>query len=243
MLIEAALNGGRARSEHPAIPQSPAELAYAAKESVAVGAQALHFHVRGRDGRESLAPGDVDAAVAAVHAAVPGTPFGVSTGAWILRNAALRLKLVSEWKVLPNFASVNFKEEGAEELARLLLSRGVGIEAGFSDTYGAEIFDASHLAGRCLRILLEPQEATTAAALETVRAIEAVLDRAGVKIPRLLHGMDATAWDLIDRAAAGGYDTRIGFEDILTRPDGSAAASNAALVAEALRRTSPPSGR
>jgi uncharacterized protein (DUF849 family) len=45
MLIEAALNGGRNRSQHPAIPQSSDELAQAARESVAAGAGAIHFHV------------------------------------------------------------------------------------------------------------------------------------------------------------------------------------------------------
>jgi uncharacterized protein (DUF849 family) len=236
MLIEAALNGGRSREEHPAIPQSPAELAQSAKESVAAGAGAIHFHVRGPDGRESLAPEDVAAAVTAVRAAIPGKTFGISTGAWILRDAALRHKLVSEWTVLPDFAAVNFKEDGAEDLARLLLSRGVALEIGFTDTQGTEAFVASGLAARCLRILLEPQEASTAAALENVRAIEAVLDRGGVKLPRLLHGLDATAWKIIDAAIARGLATRVGFEDILTLPGGKLAASNAELVAEAARR-------
>ena len=236
MLIEAALNGGRNRSQHPAIPQSPDELAQAARASVAAGAAAIHFHVRGPDGRESLAPSDVAAAVRAVREAIPGTPFGVSTGAWILRDAALRHKMVSEWKALPDFASVNFKEEGAVELAQLLLSRGMGIEAGVSDLPGAEAFVASGLAPRCLRILLEPQEESADTALANVSAIEAALKAGGVQLPLLLHGLDATAWELLDTAAARGYDTRVGFEDILTLPSGAPAASNAELVAEAVRR-------
>ena len=47
MLIEVALNGGRTRAEHPRVPCSPQELAAAAKEAVAAGAGAAHFHVRG----------------------------------------------------------------------------------------------------------------------------------------------------------------------------------------------------
>ena len=237
MLIEAALNGGRNRSQHPAIPQSSDELAQAARESVAAGAGAIHFHVRGPDGRESLAPPDVAAAVRAVRGAIPGTPFGVSTGAWILKDAALRHKTVSDWKVLPDFASVNFKEEGAVELASLLASRGLGIEAGLSDTLGAEILVTSGLAASCLRILLEPQENSADSALANVSAIEAVLKAGGVKLPLLLHGLDATAWELLDAAAARGYDTRVGFEDVLTLPGGALAASNAELIAEAARRT------
>jgi uncharacterized protein (DUF849 family) len=243
MLIEAALNGGRNRSQHPAIPQSPDELAQAARESVAAGAAAIHFHVRGPDSRETLSPSDVAAAVRAVRGAIPGTPFGVSTGAWILKDPALRQKMVSEWKVLPDFASVNFKEEGAVELASLLASRGMGIEAGLSDTIGAEILIASGLAARCLRILLEPQGDSADTALANVSAIEAVLKAGGVKLPLLLHGLDATAWELVDAATERGYDTRVGFEDVLTLPNGALAASNAQLIAEAVRRTALSSRR
>ena len=64
-----------------------------------------------------------------------------------------------------------------------------------------------------------------------------MLDRAGVeKIPRLLHGLNRTAWDLIDAAVKRGYDTRIGFEDTLMLPNGAQAASNAALATEAVKR-------
>src|SRR6202035_1311178 len=142
MLIKAALNGGRTRAEHRAIPITPAELAASAKESVAAGAGAIHFHIRGSDGRESLAAEDVAKALNAIRAAVPGTPVGVSTGAWILRDAQLRHEAVSRWKVLPDFASVNFKEEGALPLAELLLCRGIGVEVGLSDVQGTQAFVA-----------------------------------------------------------------------------------------------------
>jgi len=236
MLIQCAMNGGRSRTENPAVPITPQELAPSAKGAVAAGAGTLHFHVRSPNGRESVSPDDVAAAVSAVRRAVPSTPFGVSTGSWIVPDPALRHQLVSEWRVLPNYASAIFKEEGSVELAKMLLSRGVGIEVGLFDAEGAEILARSGLAPKCLRVLIEPREPTTAAALETVRAIEDALDRGGVKLPRLLHGLDATCWALIDAAIARGYDTRVGFEDIVTLPDGSPAPSNAALVAEASRR-------
>lgn len=235
-MIKAALNGGRARAEHPRIPITPQELAESAKESVAAGAAAIHFHVRGPDGRESLDPGDVASALAAVRSAIPGTPVGVSTGAWILQNAKLRHETISRWTVMPDFASVNFKEEGALPLAELLLSRGVGVEVGLSDVSGTQVFVSNRLAPRYLRMLLEPFETSTEAALKTLEQIEAMLDAAGVRLPRVFHGLNQTAWDLIDVAAARGYDTRVGFEDILTLPNGSSAPGNGALVSEAVRR-------
>jgi uncharacterized protein (DUF849 family) len=238
VLIQAALNGGRTRTEHPGIPVAPEELAAAAKECAAAGAGAIHFHARRSDGYESVDRDDVGRAVTAVRGAAPGTPVGVSTGAWILQNSALRHEAVARWTVLPDFASVNMKEDGAVELAELLLSRGVGIEAGLSNERGSEIFVASGLGAKCLRVLLEPMEQETRTALRTVDEIEAVLAAGRLLPPLLLHGLNATAWELIDEAAKRGYDTRVGFEDILTLPDGQKAVSNAALIAEARKRTS-----
>lgn len=235
MMLKAALNGSRAPGEHPNLPLTPSDLAEAAAESVAAGAGAIHLHPRDSSGVESLAPSDVAAAVAAVRDAAGRTPLGVTTGAWILSSAGERHVLVAAWDVLPDFASVNFHEEGAESLAAMLLERGVGIEAGLCDARAAARWIASGLAGSCLRVLIEPREAELPAALRTIPAVESVLDAAGVAIPRLLHGTEATAWGLIEEAARRGYDTRVGLEDTLELPDGSVAAGNAELVAEAIR--------
>jgi uncharacterized protein (DUF849 family) len=229
-LLQAALNGARRREDHPALPTTAAELADAAARSVAAGAVAIHVHARDERGIESVAPPDVARVVAALRTAVPGIPVGVSTGAWIMPETELRHQTVSAWDQLPDYASVNFDEPGAERLAQLLLSRGVGIEAGLARPAAAERLVRSGLAPRCLRVLIEPQAQQLDLALRTVAEIEALLDAAGVTLPRLLHGIDRTAWPMIAEAAARGYDTRIGFEDTLTLPDGSLAASNAVLV-------------
>jgi uncharacterized protein (DUF849 family) len=89
-------------------------------------------------------------------------------------------------------------------------------------------------------VLLEPFETSTEAALKTLEQIEGMLDAAGIDLPRVLHGLNETAWDLIDEAAVRGYDTRVGFEDILSLPDGKQARGNGALVAEAYRRMNRP---
>lgn len=219
------------------MPCTPQELADSAREAGAAGAGAVHFHVRGRDEREGLDADDVALAVEAVRAAIPATPFGVSTGAWIVPDVKARYEKVAAWKVLPPFASINFNEDGGVALAELLLSRGVGIEAGVGSPEAVEAFVASGLASRCLRVMFEPEQQDLRVALDGVERLEKMLDRAGVKIPRLLHGLNRTAWDLIDAAVMRGYDTRIGFEDVLALPDGSRAPSNAELVAEVVKRT------
>jgi uncharacterized protein (DUF849 family) len=118
----------------------------------------------------------------------------------------------------------------------LLLSRGVGIEAGVGSAQAVEAFVASGTANRCIRVMFESEQQDLRVALDVVERLEKVLDRAGVKIPRLLHGLNGTAWDLIDAAVKRGYDTRIGFEDTLQLPNGAQAASNVALVTEAVKR-------
>lgn len=196
--------------------------------------------------KESLEAEDVARTVLAVRAAAPSASIGVSTGAWILPHPA-RLQAVAAWDILPDFASVNFNEEGAVELASLLLSRGVAVEAGLCDAAAAEVWLKSGLTTNCLRVLLEPQEQEMMRALATVNAIEKIL---GVRTqprgtslpPLLLHGTEATAWPMLDEAIARGYDLRIGLEDTLVMPDGTMAKDNAKLVTEAVRRAQDAGG-
>jgi uncharacterized protein (DUF849 family) len=234
MFVEAALNGGRSAADHPAMPLSPKQLAAAAAEAVGAGAGAVHFHVRAADGRESLDPADVAGAVSEVRGL--GVPFGISTGAWIIPEPARRLATVREWTALPDFVSINFDEEGAAELATFFMERDVTLEAGVANPFAAQQLVRSGLGDRCLRIMFEPREQVAADAMATVAQTEAVLDAAAVRAPRLLHGVNATAWPLVDAAGARGYATRIGFEDTLVLPDGTVAAANGDLVRAALAR-------
>jgi uncharacterized protein (DUF849 family) len=231
------------------VPVSPAELAADAVECLKAGAGAIHLHVRSTSAdseKESLDKEDVEQTIRAVLAVAPKERIGISTGAWILPHPA-RLEAAKNWAILPGFASVNFVEEGSVELAKLLLSRGVAIEAGLCDADAAQIFLQSGLATSCLRVLLEPQEQELERAIETVNAMEKVLKSGGADLPFVLHGTEATAWPMMNEAIARGYDVRIGLEDTLVMPDGRIAQDNVELVTEAVRRVrkragaSPPS--
>jgi uncharacterized protein (DUF849 family) len=236
MLVKAAINGARRRDDHPALPTTTAQIAAVAGGVMAAGAGAVHLHVRSMDGRESLEAQDVARIVAAVRASAPQMPVGISTGAWIVPDLSQRRRALSGWTTTPDFASVNFDEDGAEGIAELLLSLNVQVEAGIADARAAVSFVGSRVRDRCLRVLLEPQDSDAGVAFQVVERIEHILDLEGVKAPRLLHGSDATAWILLDASIARGYDARIGFEDTLTLPDGLQASSNEILVSEALRR-------
>ena len=231
-MVQAALNGTRTRAEYAAIPVTPAEQATEARASVAAGAGEIHVHVRDAHGHESLAAPDVADTINAIRLACPGTPIGIGTGAWIVPDLRQRLSLIRSWSTLPDFASVNLHEAGAAQVIELLLKKGIGVEAGIWNAPAAMSLVRSGLADACLRILLEPAEASCSARAPLLQ-MEDVL--AVVKPPRLLHGLGHCAWRLVELAARRHYDTRTGFEDTLRLPDGSLAASNAELVTAATR--------
>jgi uncharacterized protein (DUF849 family) len=230
VLIKACLNGG---SDHPAAPVTPDQLAADSRAVVAVGAQAIHIHPRDASGAQSLAAADVLPAIAAIRAAVPGTPVGVTTGIWTVDgDPALRLRLVSAWDGpdIPDFASINLNEPGCDDLARLLLERGIAIEAGVWIPEDVDRLAASSFADRVLRVLIEPEDGTGEAAVATTVAIEAALARIGVSAPTVAHGYGLADWDVIRRCAARRTGFRVGLEDTTVLPDGSPAGSNADLV-------------
>jgi uncharacterized protein (DUF849 family) len=228
-MLQACLNGGRTRDFHAAVPQSPDELAADARAVVARGAQELHIHVRGHDGKESLHPDDVAQTLAAVRASVPGVPVGLSTGWWIPPKGRARQEHIRGWTTLPDYVSINLIEEDSSEVIALALSKGIGIEAGLWSVADAEKFIADPNAGACLRVLIEINEEDFAAGMAAAEGIIDVLDRAGIHLPRLLHGRDATMWPFFRKAMWLGLDGRIGLEDGKHLPNGREV-DNATLI-------------
>lgn len=198
----------------------------------------MHIHPRRPDGTQSLDSADVAAALSAIRARCPDIPVGVTTAAWIEPDVSHRLRKVQEWTVLPDFASVNFSEPGVADLCQALHAHGIGIEAGLSTTADVALLLDLDLADYCLRILIEPDEEETEAALASVAAVIASLDNANIHLPRLLHGFDTTTWPVLDFALSLGYDTRVGLEDTFAMPDGSLTQGNAELVSLVISKAS-----
>lgn len=235
MLIQVALNGSSKGNTAAMLPITPQQQAQQARTAVIAGAGAIHVHVYDTAGRESLGATDVNATLDTIRRQCPTTPLGISTAAWIVPDLTQRLAYLREWAALPDYASVNFHEAGAGEVAEQLLEQGIGVEAGIWHREAAEIYVASALLGRCYRLLLELTESTLPAALAQLDAIEAILNDHDRRTPRLLHGEGAVAWPLVSLAAQRGYDTRVGLEDMQSLPNGAPAVDNATLVAAAWR--------
>jgi uncharacterized protein (DUF849 family) len=231
MMLQAAVNGGLSKADHPAVPVTGDELIRDVRECLAAGAREFHIHVMDADGNPTLDPGHVDRAAAAARGA-GAQAAGVTTVEDIEPDLRRRLALISKW-TQPAYSSVNLSEEGAVEVMRALLAAGIGIEAGVWTLRDAETLANCGLADQVTRVLVEPVEVTKASALPLVAAIHEILDWAGVRAPRLQHGDGPATWILIEDAVRRGLDTRVGLEDTLYLPDGSRARSNADLVTAA----------
>ena len=127
-MLQACLNGSRSRSEHPAVPISPPELAAAARGAVDAGADELHVHPRGADESDTLEPGPVAAAVAAIRERCPGVPLGLTTGIWAAGgDPDRRLEFIRGWEELPDYVSANVGEPVSSSCAHS--SRTAGWES------------------------------------------------------------------------------------------------------------------
>lgn len=232
MIVQACLNGAREPGYHPQLPLTSEAMARDAACCVKAGANELHIHPRASDGRESLFA--VDRTMFHVRSACPGTPIGVSTGAWIENDVMKTRDAIAAWRNLPDYASVNLSEPDAPAAMRLLSDRGIGIEAGLASVADAERLLDLPDCGRALRILIEIDEQDPASARSLAADIHALLERGALRCPILLHGVDRTVWPLVELAQRRRWSTRIGLEDDKHLPDGSVAADNAALVAAAV---------
>ena len=229
-MLKACLNGGLRRHEHPAVPITPAEVAADAVRCEAGGAAAIHVHPRDEEGRETLDVEAVDATVAALKRACRELPVGVSTGAWIEPDPRARVAAIESWRVLPDFASVNAHEEGAERVAAALHARGIGVEAGLWTPAAVAAYQGWRVP--CVRLLLECMEPDEGDALANGRAMLAALGARSV--PVLLHAEGPAVWAVLREATRLGLHARVGLEDTRMMPDGTMAPGNRALVEAAV---------
>ena len=235
-MLKVCLNGHRSPRER--VPVTPAQLAEAARAAVDAGASAIHVHPRGDLGRESLDDSLIVTTLAAIREVVPWVPVGVSTRAGICPDPRERLVLVKQWRGPdeggPDFASVNWHEEGAVDVAGVLRSRGIGVEAGIFTPNAASSFVGSHWPWQVVRVLVEAIPGHTPGS-DGVWAVERILTALGMQPgPLLVHGEGRWTWPVLRWAQDHHYATRIGLEDTLVDEQGIRARTNAELVTAAL---------
>src|SRR6478672_8307044 len=205
IFLQAALNGD---SIHPATPRTPAAIAEATRAAVDDGAQSVHVHAFDDAGRETLESAACARVLRAIRVRCPATPISLTTSASIVPDAGERFRIVEAWEELPDLVTANQGEPGIVELFELLLSRGVGIEAGLLTTEDARAFVRSGLAGRCRRVLVEPLDDDSAVALRHAAAMEEVVVAAGIALEQVHHGYGDACWRVNARALARGHGIR-----------------------------------
>ncbi len=233
-MIKACLNGDRHPRSHPRLPVTPAQLAADARACAEAGAAMVHVHPRDERGLESLLAEHVTAAVRAIRVEAPGVPISVSTREGVEPDLRRRLALLAQWPGPedggPDCASVNWHEDGATEIARLLMVRGIGVEAGLWTPRAATRFVSTNWPWQVDRVLVEAIPGTSPGS-SGAWAAERVLAALGmVPVPVVVHGEQAWAWPVLRWAQSAGYSVRIGLEDTLVLPSGRQARDNAELV-------------
>ncbi len=231
-MLQLCLNGSRSKADHPAIPHTPAELARDGAELFAAGARSFHLHIY-QNGQETLEPDAVAATLQTIRAASPAAEIAVSTAEGIAPTPAERTRLISGWTVWPDTLCVNLSEEGIDDVLALAEARGAALEAGLWTPDDVQKFRTlQQLNWR--RLLLEPLSPDP----DTAAELRALLDSLGdlrADLPRVAHGMDGAAWPTLKLAAELGLSSRIGFEDVLTLPDGTRPAGNLELYLAGLQ--------
>jgi uncharacterized protein (DUF849 family) len=224
--VQACLNGGRTRSEHSGVPQTPADLAADAVAVRQAGAFAVHVHARDGRGVQTMAAAACDAAVAAIRAAVPRLPVGFTTSSAVDPDPFARAAAVRSWRRAPDFVSVNLSELGWAGVVRAAVHAGIAVEAGLTTPDEAEELARSPFAHQVLRALVEVEGGADEA--------RAIAQRIPAGVRQLWHGEGERTWEVLGAAIAAGHAVRVGLVDVLVLPDGRPAESNAELVAAAV---------
>lgn len=111
VIIEAALNGGRERREHPHIPMTPDEIAAEARGCADEGASLFHVHARDPDGEWNADPTLYATTITALRRAVPGALVSITSirpsHVAVDRIVELLTTLSAKPETAPDLISVN----------------------------------------------------------------------------------------------------------------------------------------
>ncbi|MEJ2870991.1 3-keto-5-aminohexanoate cleavage protein [Actinomycetospora sp. OC33-EN08] len=243
-VLQCCPNGSRPEGVTPALPSTPAALARDAAAVAALGVRSVHVHPRDAQRRESLEPQVVAETVGAIRRAAPSLEVAIPLARWVEPNAFRRTQLVQEWarlprEVRPDVVAVSVHEQGWESVCEAVASVGLGIELGVWTTVDAVQLRVVGIPVNTVRVAVEVTVTDPDNAV--VEAVRLLRELRPMDVPVLLHGEEDGAWPVLEYARRQGLDTRIGFEDTLTGPDGVwTATGNEELVRFALGQPVAP---
>lgn len=242
MVLAVAPNGARkTKTDHPALPIEPDDIAETAKACAAAGAAMIHLHVRDAEGQHSLDVGRYQAATEAIRAAVgQALVVQITTEAVGRYGPAEQMDCVR--RLQPEAASFALRElipdaESEAEAARFFAwVKEADVQAQFI------LYDADDLRRfRALRARDVLPAGPQFLLFVLGRYAAGQRSEPADLLPFLAASEEDDPWAVcafgpkeaaaaVAAAALGGH-ARIGFENNLFLPDGRVAADNAALVA------------
>lgn len=244
LILMSAPNGAyKTQADHAALPMTPSELAATAKQCLDAGANMLHLHIRDAQGRHSLdVQGYRDACAAVRQAVGDALVLQVTSEAAKVYAAPAQMAMVRELK--PEAVSVGLREvdqpeigeKGLSEFFTWLARERVMTQVIVYDV--ADLHRWQDLRARgvvpdapwfLLFVLGRYSAGQTSQPSDLVPFVHA---HSGPE-PWAVCAFGAAEHACVTTAAALGGHVRVGFENNLYLKDGSLAADNAALVAQA----------
>lgn len=251
MILAVAPNGARkTRSDHPAVPISPQELAATAAAARAAGAAMIHLHVRDAAQRHTLDVGAYREAIAAVREAVgeeiviqvTSEAVGIFTPKEqmaMVRSLEPEAVSLAVRELIPDAAG----EAAARDFLAWLVAAGILPQYILYAPEDVERFGRLQASGvippgpAFLLFVLgrytPGQRSVPGDLLPYLRAIEAW--PAAARLPWAICAFGPKETACVTAAAALGGHARVGFENNLYLPSGALARDNAELVAAAAR--------
>ena len=269
LVIKACLNGMRGREVNPRVPWTPEEVAAEARRAAEAGATAVHFHARSADGRISYDPAwyaeadkrirdacDVvinhttarlpDAPIEAVLATIRDTPE--PTDAVSLNPGQIVMAMPLQNGTRRTLPIPNSYDE-VRQIVAVCRERGIATEptaldTGFLSNIAMLVEDGILEVPRYLLLEFSGRFGDGMQLMPgNARSYTFLTDCVREVFPSaawVAHGIEDSVYTIGRLAIEGGAHLRIGFEDRVTLPNGSPAASNAEMVdwaAEVARAT------
>ncbi len=237
--LTVAPNGARRqKTDHPALPISPNEIARTAKTCFAAGADSIHLHVRDGQGRHSLDAGCYREAMDAVTAMAPQMAIQITTESAGIFDVEAQFRCLQT--LAPAAASVSTREMARDiDHAKRLYS--------FAKEAGTKIQHILYSAADVDLLLYWMAQAIVPTRMRSVIFVLGRYSPATLAQPRDLaaflqasrgHDFDwsvcafgHTELACAKQAMQRGGSVRIGFENNIQLPDGSLARDNAQNVA------------
>ncbi len=240
LIVTVAPNGARkSRSDHPAIPLSPPELADSAQQCLEAGAAMIHLHVRGEHNEHSLDVGRYREAISAIRARVgPGLIIQATTEAVGVYTPVQQMAMVRELK--PEAVSLAVRElcpidEAVDEAAQFFewlwrekISPQYILYSVADVLHFQALRERGVIPGDCPSVLFVL--GTYGEENSSPEQLQPLLQTMGEEVVWSACAFGTGEADCMARAAGLGGHCRVGFENNMHLVSGEIAPDNAALI-------------